>query len=110
MEITIMCRTPGMRRNGSAHPATRTYPEGHWTDAQMEAFEQDPAFEVVVSEGADTGPTDPEERLNLIRSVLPGLTDADKTKAGRPKIPALEKILGFKPTADEIEAALPAPE
>ena len=46
-KVTIICRNPGMRRNGVIHPASQTYPAGKWTEAQLEAFRADPNFEVI---------------------------------------------------------------
>ena len=43
-KIQIICSIPGLRRNGVAHPAQKTYEPGHWTEDQLEAFKADPAF------------------------------------------------------------------
>lgn len=45
-KIQIICTSPGMRRNGIAHPATAFYDKGHWTEEQIAAFRADPNFTV----------------------------------------------------------------
>ena len=48
---------------------------------------------------------DPALRLAAIRNVLPSLkADEDMTKAGHPKVEAIEKLVGFDVTADEVKS------
>lgn len=49
-KVTIICRNPGMYRNGVPHPARAVYEPGHWTSEQLQNFRDDPAFEVVEGE------------------------------------------------------------
>lgn len=56
----------------------------------------------------NTGPTDSAERLDAIKNAIAGLDTNDKaawTKDGRPNLDALEKSLGWRPTAGERESA-----
>ena len=46
MKIQIICSSPGIRRNGVAHPASAFYDEDRWSDEQLAAFEADPAFTI----------------------------------------------------------------
>ncbi|WP_026379367.1 hypothetical protein [Afifella pfennigii] len=59
---------------------------------------------------ADTGEggtTSPEtDRVAAIRGVLGEIGDDERTREGRPKVAVLEKKLGFKPSVEEIEAAM----
>jgi len=45
--IKIVCRKPGFRRAGVAHPAEQTYAAGHFTEAQMRALRAEPNLAVV---------------------------------------------------------------
>ncbi len=175
--IEIICSSPGMRRNGVTHPARKTYPADHWSEAQLAAFDADPAFTIISGEevkpvkkpdlptlgdlsiddpkrmaaldqaianleAAGYGPEgqpdlkslskaleftpEPDEilaglkrhnddgepgewgmtlRNSAIADALNKLGKGDRTKAGDPKIAALEKLIGFKTTKDEIQAA-----
>ena len=47
-KIQIICSSPGMRRHGVEHPASRIYDADQWTKDQIAAFQADPAFTVVV--------------------------------------------------------------
>ncbi len=49
-KVTIICRNPGMYRNGVPHPARAVYEPGIWTATQLQNFRDDPAFEVVEGE------------------------------------------------------------
>lgn len=46
MKIQIICSSPGIRRNGIAHPASAFYDEDHWSEKELAAFDADPAFTV----------------------------------------------------------------
>lgn len=46
MKIQIICSSPGIRRNGIAHPASAFYDEGRWSEKELAAFDADPAFTV----------------------------------------------------------------
>ena len=48
------------------------------------------------------------ERAALIRAAIGKLTEADMTQAGKPKVAAVEKLVGFGVTAAEIEAVITA--
>ncbi|MCB1473830.1 MAG: hypothetical protein H6884_09765 [Rhodobiaceae bacterium] len=50
-------------------------------------------------------PASAEERIAQISEAIPGLGEGGRTKDGKPKIAALEKLLGWKPAAEDIEAA-----
>jgi len=59
MKIQIICSSPGLRRNGVAHPASAFYPAGHWTPEQLDAFRADPLFTVrEVAENENTQTSD----------------------------------------------------
>lgn len=110
MRVQILCRSPGMRRCGIEHPAKETYPAGHWSDAELDHIRADPAFEVIeVADEAPVAPADSGDRIEALRAAVAGLAEADFTQTGRPKVAVLEAKLGFKPTADEIDAAMAAP-
>ena len=48
------------------------------------------------------------ERAALIRDAIGKLAPADLTQAGKPKVAAVEKLVGFDVSAAEIEAAIAA--
>ncbi|MDR6102790.1 seryl-tRNA synthetase [Agrobacterium larrymoorei] len=52
-QIQIICSKPGIRRNGIEHPASAVYSSDRWTPAQLQAFQEDPAF--IVQEVATGG-------------------------------------------------------
>ncbi|MCD2176448.1 hypothetical protein [Rhizobium sp. C1] len=49
-KVTIICRRPGMYRNGVSHEAKAVYDADHWTPEQLQNFRNDPAFEVIEGE------------------------------------------------------------
>tara|TARA_R110002020_G_scaffold212759_16_gene419422 strand:- start:158 stop:505 length:348 start_codon:yes stop_codon:yes gene_type:complete len=99
-----------MRRCGVEHPAKETYPAGHWSDAELGQFRADPAFEVIeVADEAPVAPADSADRIEALRAAIADLKEADFTQTGRPKVAVLEAKLRFKPTAEEVDAAMAAP-
>ena len=52
-KIQIICSSPGIRRNGIEHPASAVYDADRWSDAQLNAFRDDPAF--IVQDVAEGG-------------------------------------------------------
>ncbi|WP_319519640.1 hypothetical protein [uncultured Martelella sp.] len=56
-KITIICRNPGMRRAGIKHPASATYPATKFSKTELDAFRDDPAFEVIDGEAPDATTT-----------------------------------------------------
>lgn len=104
MDITIICRKPGMRRNGVSHPASETYPADHWSEDQIKTFVGDPEFEVVF--GNESGESQVVDRPVAIKAAMASLDKESLTKDGRPKVAVLEKMLGFKATPEEIDAAM----
>tara|TARA_R110002020_G_scaffold150297_2_gene326940 strand:- start:74 stop:454 length:381 start_codon:yes stop_codon:yes gene_type:complete len=107
MRVQILCRSPGMRRCGVEHPPTVTYPADRWTDAELDQFRADPAFEVIeVADEAPAAPADSADRIEALRAAIADLKEADFTQTGRPKVAVLEAKLGFKPTAEEVDAAM----
>ena len=59
-QIEIVCRSPGMRRCGMAHPAIATYPADHFSDTVLDILRADVNFQVldraegrVFADGAD---------------------------------------------------------
>ncbi len=52
-KIQIICSSPGIRRNGIEHPASAVYDADHWSDTQLQAFRDDPAF--IVQDVAEGG-------------------------------------------------------
>lgn len=52
-KIQIICSSPGIRRNGIEHPASAIYDADRWSDQQLQAFRDDPAF--IVQEVAEGG-------------------------------------------------------
>ncbi len=69
-KIQIICTSPGMRRNGIAHPASAFYDEDKWTPKQMKAFDADPAFTVrEIDETAESVFTDTDFQLAVETEV-----------------------------------------
>lgn len=52
-KVTIICREPGMRRNGITNPAKAVYDADRWTAQELSAFRADPNFEVIDGEVED---------------------------------------------------------
>lgn len=70
MKIQIICSSPGMRRNGVEHPASAFYEDGHWTEAQLDAFRADPAFVVREVDGTtENTQTDADFQLKVDAEV-----------------------------------------
>lgn len=53
MPIQILCKQPGFRRLGMAHPAQAVYPDGYFTAAQIAVLRAEPML--VVTEVAEAG-------------------------------------------------------
>lgn len=47
-------------------------------------------------------------RVEAIIAALPHLGEGETTTSGKPRIDALERLLGFRPSSGEVEAALAA--
>lgn len=63
--VTITAKIDGFRRGGIAHSAAGThYPEGYFSEAQLEAFRQEP--QLVVVEGAVEVSSDDDIELRLV--------------------------------------------
>ena len=45
--LTIVCRKPGFRRAGVAHPDRAEYPAGHFTAEQLEQLKAEPMLTVI---------------------------------------------------------------
>lgn len=65
-KIQIICSIPGLRRNGTEHPAQAVYDAGHWSEKQLDAFRADPAFIVqeVHGKAAEVSSADIEQAVN----------------------------------------------
>ena len=48
--LTILCRRPGFRRAGLAHPARAEYPAGAFTAEQMAALTEEPLLQLLPAE------------------------------------------------------------
>ncbi|WP_312375820.1 HI1506-related protein [Pseudomonas oryzihabitans] len=87
--ITITAKLDGFRRGGIAHSAAGThYPEGYFSEAQLEAFRQEPQLVVVEGAVEASGDDDIELRLltadqqrellsDMVESLTGRLTDAE---------------------------------
>lgn len=83
MGIIITAKTDGFRRGGIAHSAAGThYPEGYFTETQLEAFRREP--QLVVVEGAAEAPSDEDaearlvaadQRLDYLEDLVESLTE-----------------------------------
>lgn len=98
-KITIICRNPGMRRAGIKHPASATYDADKFSKAELDAFRDDPAFEVI----------DGEAPAATMKAALTEAKDEAKANAD-----ALEKVKGelkdsnasLEATRNELKEAL----
>lgn len=112
--IKVHATLPRRRRAGmlfTREPVT--LPAGSLTQAQIERLQADPHLVFRPADDAeerrpsksDEPPGSVEERIAQISEAIPGLGEGGRTKDGKPKIAALEKLLGWKPAAEDIEAA-----
>lgn len=46
MAIQVLCKKPGFRRAGRAHPERAVYPDGTFTPAELAALKAEPMLEV----------------------------------------------------------------
>lgn len=60
MAIQILCKKPGFRRAGMAHPAKAVYPDGYFTAAQLAALKAEPML--IVSEVPEEPVAAPEPK------------------------------------------------
>lgn len=91
--------------------------EGDFTDEQLEQLDDDPELLVAELEGFAEGsdqalsrPVDEEGvRATIQTAILNSLNPKkDFTQAGKPRVDALEKALGWKASSDEISVAMDA--
>lgn len=110
MPIRITSKRAGFRRCGMPHPAEPTvYPDGRWTEEEMERLRAEPMLVVeVVPEGdgpeVPAGPTD-GEILAAVKEVVERGDEGDLTKDGRPKVSAVEAVLGRDISTEERDRA-----
>lgn len=75
MKLQIICSSPGIRRNGIAHPASAFYDEGRWSASELKAFEADPAFTVrTVDDAMENVKTDTDFKLLVDAEVVRQMT------------------------------------
>lgn len=74
-KIQIICTQPGIRRNGMQHPAEAIYPEGRWSETELEAFRADRAFVVLQVDGDGVKATDVAIEAEVQRLVGLKLVD-----------------------------------
>lgn len=93
--VIILCRRPGFRRAGMAHPARAEYPAGAFTAAQLEALTEEPWLQVL--------PAD---------AHAPRKDGGAGGDAGAPSGPAAGAVTEAAPAGDggDSEAAPPAPD
>lgn len=128
--IKIICRRPGFRRAGIAHPAEATYEPGFFGAEDLAALRADPQFVVLegekaVADGADlsdeiqdngAGKTTPDLGAKsladtaraeaIVAALRDGFDAGELDTVGDAQIDALEGRLGFRPSVAEIEAAI----
>lgn len=102
---------PGSRLTLAADDAEALHKAGHVTllDDEPETPEAPPVGDD--DDGETDGETDetngePENRVAAIVEALDLLEEGDFFKSGKPKLTPLTDALGWKPTDEEIEAAL----
>lgn len=75
MKLQIICSSPGIRRNGIAHPASAFYDETRWSETELKAFEADPAFTVrTVDDAMENVKTDTDFKLLVDAEVTRQMT------------------------------------
>jgi len=118
-KVTIICRNPGMYRNGVPHPARAVYEPGVWTATQLQNFRDDPAFEVVegedLTENVNTLASENsalKAQVADLTSKLAAVTDERDQLLAKQKdvVEHLDKseaeLLGLKETLKTLEAQL----
>lgn len=86
-KIQIICSSPGIRRNGIEHPASAIYDADRWSDKQLQAFRDDPAFIVqevaeggVKLSGKDSDAAVAAKVKEQVEKIAQGLQDTFETK------------------------------
>lgn len=86
-KIQIICSSPGIRRNGIEHPASAIYDADRWSDKQLKAFRDDPAFIVqevaeggVKLSGKDSDAAVAAKVKEQVEKIAQGLQDTFETK------------------------------
>lgn len=109
-DITLVCRRPGMRRNGKAHADQANYALEDWTEEQWEIFEKDPDFIVVKNgEGSEDETTGDSSSSRPEGDALTlAIMDAvEKLEEGtKPTVAVIKSALGFDISGKELGAAL----
>jgi hypothetical protein len=111
-KIQIICTSPGMRRNGVAHPASALYAPDHWSKAALAAFQADPNFLVREVSGAESVTTETDIELRIETEVEKRLKDkADALQTSFETAvteKAKERVEALETTVSELTAKLEA--
>lgn len=109
--IIITSRKHGFRRCGIAHPATPTqYGDDHFDRDQLRELQAEPMLVVEIGKHNNAQPkTKPEDDRELLNAIVAVIGDLDRetdfTKAGRPRVEAVEAKLGYNVSGEEVSAA-----
>lgn len=108
-KIKLICRRPGFRRCGVAHPSEKIYDEDYWTEDQLKTFDEDPQFEVLTSKASEGGgskdPGKPEG--DELQAAI--IAEIKKLEPGeKPKVKPISDALGYTVTGKELGAVIEA--
>ncbi|MCY1668326.1 hypothetical protein [Rhizobium sp. SL86] len=113
-KIQIICTSPGMRRNGIAHPASAFYDADRWSADEINAFKADPNFTVrdVADGESTTTQADFEARVTaeVDRRVQIQIDELQKSFDQAVSDKAAERITELQAKVEELETKLRASE
>ncbi|MCY1666248.1 hypothetical protein [Rhizobium sp. SL86] len=111
-KFQIICTSPGMRRNGIAHPATAFYDAGRWSEAEIKAFNADPNFTVRELEDGESTTTEADFEARVKAEVDSRLQakaeDLQKAFDQAVSDKAAEKATELQAKIDDLQAKLDA--
>jgi hypothetical protein len=87
MPVIITAKKNGFRRCNAAHAATpTTYPDGHWTEAQLAILRADPNLIVVETTAKPEEPKPAQESEEKVKAaLLPSAEATAKPEEPKPK-------------------------
>ena len=86
MQLRILCKVPGFRRAGVAHPAEKVWPAGSFNEAQIAQLKAEPLLTVIELSDGDEGSSNNPLSSEGAPGIAPGTpqgTAGEQSVAGQ---------------------------
>lgn len=102
--IRITSKRENFRRCGIPHPKASTdHPDDRFTEEELEILKAEPMLTVEIIEAPSAGSGFPEDEI--LEAAKQAAEAGEITSSGKPKVEAIEEILGRDITAADRDAA-----